>query len=116
LTEALAQTGQWDQAEQIARGITDPYVQVSAFLGIATSLTDATPSDSLERDGSLQVRACRLIAETMAGEHWRDAIEILGKLDPSAIVAIYEALHAFNVDQGDSLLKSTEVARYSNRA
>jgi Trypsin-like peptidase domain len=108
VAEALADTGQWDQAERTARIIPNPVVQAQIHGTIAKALTTASTQALPARSEPLRVRACRLLADVLAGESWVEAVQPLGKLSPLGIAAIYDALHALNSWPGSNILTRKE--------
>jgi hypothetical protein len=90
-------------AEQTARTITDPNMQAQALTTVAKALAQTDPDraatplvDGAGRSELLHVRTCQLLADVLSGESWLEAMELLGKLDPLGVAAVFEALHAPN--------------------
>jgi hypothetical protein len=96
LTKALTEAGQWERAEQIAHGITDPNAQIKTYLLIAETLTTTSTADRAGRDQLLEGRACRILADILAGDYWLQAIQPLAKRSASGLLAIDEAIRTLN--------------------
>jgi hypothetical protein len=103
VAEALAAVDQCDRAlilaadaEQTAHGILDPAAQARAYRVIAASVPAAYSADRARSSEVLRVRAWQLMAHILGGAYWLEATQPLGKLDPSGVMAIAEALQALN--------------------
>ena len=96
LAEALACAWHWDRAEEVIRSINDFEDQARALAAVIEAMTAAYRLTRAGDEGLLRVRICRLLAEILAGEYWVLAIRPLGKISPSAVIAIDGVLYAQN--------------------
>jgi hypothetical protein len=100
LVGVLVKAGLWDRAEQAARAITNSDMQAQALKALALALMAASTNDLAGTGERLHVRACRLLADVLAGPSWLEALRPLGRLDPVGMVAVYDAFLASS--SGDS--------------
>ena len=96
LVDALAAAHMLDKAENAAGMITDSETQTAAKLHIVNKLMGDEIWGTDREDDMLPVHARRLLAEILATESWQEAMSPLGKLDPSAVISTYEALHVLS--------------------
>jgi len=99
-----ARLGQRHHAEALARSITDPEDQAWALAELVKTLLAISERDRAERldrpitnpQESPRRRASHLLALILTGESWFEAVQSLGKLNPSAVAAIHEAMATLN--------------------
>jgi hypothetical protein len=107
----LARTKQWDSAEELINGIDSPTIQARARAAVRASLAASNKSDTTDRNKL--ARAQRALGIALATSQWLDTAEALSHLDPSAIVAIYEALHTLNARRHTSAPRSSLHTRHA---
>jgi hypothetical protein len=77
-----------DQAGQLAATLADADIKAAAMLYMAKAL--AQPPDLA---AALRERACRFLAFSLtANSSWRESFAVLAKLEPSALLAVGQAL------------------------
>jgi hypothetical protein len=96
LVAALTAAGKWDQAVRAADLITVSETQAVAKLNMVNKWVDDEDWGTSSEDDELLVYARRLLAEILVAGPWLEAMGPLGKLDPSAVISIYEALHVLS--------------------